>query len=188
MPQETHRATAAPCCTGHEHVLCDGSGMKPVRYWSVHQEKCILGVTPYKGCYHPACPSLMGSFSMSHSALSAVHFIQSPLHLVGIIQSGLDWTCVSRDQQSLADEVGDVSKPVAPSPTSSFLFGLQPSHCYLYRVLSDRNTLCLSPIPGKQNSMHPPGDLFSHSSLQASTLMSGLAFSPFCLSFPSHSL
>ena len=68
---------------------------------------------------------------MSRSDLSAVHFIWSPLHLVGTVQSALDWTYVSRDQQSLPDEVGDASKPVAPSPALFFLFGLQPSHSCL---------------------------------------------------------
>lgn len=145
--QETRGATAALCCMGQEHVLCDGSGMKPVWYWGVHQEKCILGAAPHKGCYHPTCPSLKGSFSMSHSDVSAVHFMWSLLHL-GTVQSALDWTCVSRDQQSPPDEVGDASKPVAPSPALSFLFGLQPSHRCLDRVLLVRNTLSL-PQPRK---------------------------------------
>lgn len=51
-------------------------------------------------------------------------------------------------QQSLPAEVGDASKPVAPSPALSFLFGLQPSPPCLYRVLWDKIPLSL-PHSGK---------------------------------------
>lgn len=60
--QETLRATAALCCTGHEHVLHDSSGMKPVWYWGAHQEKCILGVTTPQGMSPPCLPLLEGTF------------------------------------------------------------------------------------------------------------------------------
>lgn len=128
-------------------------------------------------------PLLKGKFQHV-SDLSAVHFIPSSLHSVEAVQSALDCICASREQQSLPAEVGDASKPVAPSPASSFLFGLQPSPRCLYRVLWDKTPAVFSRTPGKQNLAHPPGDLFFHSSLQATTLTYGLAsFPPFASHF-----
>lgn len=121
---------------------------------------------------------------MSHSDLSAVHFIPSSLLLVEAVQSALNCICVSREQQSLPAEVGDASKPVAPSPALPFLFGLQPSPRCLYRVLWDKTPACLSPTPGKQNLAHPLGNLFFHSNLQATTLTTRFGIlSPFASHF-----
>lgn len=76
--QETLRATAALCCTGHEHVLHDSSGMKPVWYCGAHQEKCILGVTTPQGMSPPCLPLLEGMFQhVSLRSLCCLLYLES---------------------------------------------------------------------------------------------------------------